>query len=82
MTNRKLIAGITFLTTGTIINLVILILGVICVEKTTVYQKSLGYLWQTIYDMKLFVPLVIGSILMLLGITLTLIGAFTKNIKN
>lgn len=76
MINNKLLAGITFLISGTIIELAILFIGAICIDYTTVYVESVGRLWQTIDNMKLVLPFVVGSLFMVLGVLFILFGAF------
>jgi len=75
---KKTISGIAFLFCGTIIDIAILVIGALCMYKTTAYFESYGYLWQTIFDMKLIIPFIIGCLLMVIGIFLIILGIIIK----
>ena len=75
---KKIIAGIGFELTGTVMLLCTSLIASMNVENTTEWDTKWGRYWQTVSDMGLFPVLIIGIILLVTGITFSLWGVFPK----
>lgn len=75
---KKIIAGIGFELSGTLMLLGSSLIASMNVENTTGWNTRLGPYWQTVFDMGLFPVLVIGTVLLIAGITFSLCGVFSK----
>ena len=78
---KKIIAGIGFELTGTLMLLYTSLIASMNVENTTEWNTEWGRYWQTVSDMGLFPVLIIGIILLVTGITFSLWGVFSKEDK-
>lgn len=78
---KKIIAGIGFELTGTLMLLCSSLIASMSMENTTEWNTELGVYWQTVFNMGLFPVLIIGIILLATGITLSLWGVFSKSDK-
>ncbi len=78
---KKIIAGIGFELTGTLMLLCTSLSASMNVENTTEWNTEWGRYWQTVSDMGLFPVLIIGIILLATGITFSLWGVFSKKDK-
>ena len=75
---KKIIAGIGFELTGTVMLLCTSLIASMNVENTTEWDTKWGRYWQTVSDMSLFPVLITGIILLVTGITFSLWGVFSK----
>lgn len=78
---KKIIAGIGFELTGTLMLLCSSLIASMSMENTTEWNTELGVYWQTVFNIGLFPVLIIGIILLATGITLSLWGVFSKSDK-
>lgn len=78
---KKIIAGIGFELTGTLMLLCSSLIASMSMENTTQWNTKLGVYWQTVFNMGLFPVLIIGIILLITGIVFSLWGVFSKSDK-
>ncbi len=78
---KKIIAGIGFELTGTLMLLCSSLIASMSMENTTEWNTKLGKYWQTVFNMGLFPVLIIGIILLITGIAFSLWGVFSKSDK-
>lgn len=76
---KKIIAGIGFELTGTLMLLCAFFVASIGMENTTEWYTELGVYWQTVLNMGLFPVMIAGIILLAAGITFSLWGVFSKS---
>ena len=75
---KKIIAGIGFELTGTLILLFYSFIANISMENTTEWDTELGRYWQTVLNMGLVPVMILGIILLAMGIMFSLWGVFSK----
>ncbi len=78
---KKIVAGIGFELTGTLMLLCSSLIASMSMENTTEWNTKLGKYWQTVFNMGLFPVLIIGIILLITGIAFSLWGVFSKSDK-
>lgn len=78
---KKIIVGIGFELTGTLMLLCSSLIASMSMENTTEWNTKLGKYWQTVFNMGLFPVLIIGIILLITGIAFSLWGVFSKSDK-
>lgn len=78
---KKIVAGIGFELTGTLMLLCSSLIASMSMENTTEWNTKLGKYWQTVFNMGLFPVLIIGIILLITGIAFSLWGVFQNQIN-
>lgn len=78
---KRIVAGIGFEITGTLMVICSTLIASMSIENTTEWATELGRYWQTVFNLGLFPVLVAGSILLLTGIAFSLWGVFSKSDK-
>ena len=78
---KKIIAGIGFEITGTLMLLLPSLIASISLENTTEWNTQLGRYLQTIFNLGLLPVIIIGSVLLITGIIFSLWGTFSKSEK-
>lgn len=78
---KKIVAGIGFEITGTLMVLLSSLIASVGLENTTEWNTQLGRYWQTVFNLGLFPVLVIGTVLLTAGIVFSLWGLFSKSDK-
>ena len=78
---KKIVAGIGFELTGTLMLLCSSLIASMSMDNTTEWNTKLGKYWQTVFNMGLFPVLIIGIILLITGIAFSLWGVFSKSDK-
>ncbi len=78
---KKIVAGIGFEITGTLMLICSSLLASLNIDNTTEWATKLGRYWQTVFNMGLLPIFVIGFILLLTGIVFSLWGVFSKSDK-
>lgn len=78
---KKIVAGIGFEITGMLMLICSSVLASMNIDKTTEWVTKLGRYWQTVINMGLLPIFVIGFILLLIGITFSFWGVFSKSDK-
>lgn len=78
---KKIIAGVGFEITGTLMILFSSLIASICLDNTTQWNTELGRYWQTVSDLGLFPAMIIGAILLITGVSFSLWGVFSKSDK-
>ncbi|MCI9387109.1 MAG: hypothetical protein K1W36_22780 [Lachnospiraceae bacterium] len=76
---KKIIAGIGFEITGTLMLLLPSLIASISLENTTEWNTQLGRYLQTIFNLGLLPVIIIGSVLLITGIIFSLWGTFSKS---
>ena len=76
---KKIIAGIGFEITGTVMLLLPSLIASISLENTTEWNTQLGRYLQTIFNLGLLPVIIIGSVLLITGIIFSLWGTFSKS---
>lgn len=76
---KKIIAGIGFEITGTLLLLLPSLIASISLENTTEWNTQLGRYLQTIFNLGLLPVIIIGSVLLITGIIFSLWGTFSKS---
>ena len=78
---KKIIVGIGFEITGTLMLLLPSLIASISLENTTEWNTQLGRYLQTIFNLGLLPVIIIGSVLLITGIIFSLWGTFSKSEK-
>ncbi|MFG6345367.1 MAG: hypothetical protein K1W35_17005 [Lachnospiraceae bacterium] len=76
---KKIIVGIGFEITGTLMLLLPSLIASISLENTTEWNTQLGRYLQTIFNLGLLPVIIIGSVLLITGIIFSLWGTFSKS---
>lgn len=76
---KKIVGGIGFMLTGTLLYLTACIVGHLNYKNKTEWQTSVGRYWQSIIDTGLLPAIIIGFIFLIIGTVLTLWGIYKKS---
>lgn len=78
---KKVIAGIGFEITGTLLILFSSLIASMSLDNTTEWNTQLGRYWQTVSNLGLFPAIIIGAILLVMGVSFSVWGVFSKSDK-
>ena len=75
---KKVIAGLGFLLSGTLLYLVACLVGSYNLQYTTEWRTSIGRFWQSVINSGMMPAVVIGIIFISVGVIFAIWGVFEK----